>query len=601
MTDAPPTAEEPTTGRFEALTGLPPAHFGGESGDASLARSLLVVSGIRVVLVTLGLGLAAWQLKQAKVTDPRDIITWQYLVIGLAYGSGLIAVLALRLGRFVRAVAWAQTIADAAIVTAVVAMTGGADSVFTFTYVFVVLEGSVTLLRPGALVATTLGTALFGGVLLVQAVGLAPGLLPEVAARHLVFTFVVHTSGVGLVAMLAGGLAYKLRVAGRRLAEREEDLERLEELHAAILEALPAGLLTVDSLGQIRFGNEAAHTILRARPGELVGRRLDTLLPGVAAAHARFSPAESASGLPGAAKGRREETPVRLPDGATLRIGFSLAPLALEEGTSTIVVFQDLTEVARLQAAVDRAERLALVGKFAAGLAHEVRNPLASMCASIDVLEQTLEPPPATRRLMANVVREAARLDHLIRDFLALARPRKLSFTRVDLGGLVGGVLEMFENDELMQDVAVEAELEPGVTANADSDLVRQVVWNLVRNAAQAMYGQSEPRVLGVRVCEGDEGPAIEVEDTGRGLGEEQLRRAFDPFYTTKQEGSGLGLAICQSIIHAHGGGLELEGRPGRGARVRVQLSDSVPTMDVPLRDLTPHPELVEAAAAEPR
>jgi two-component system sensor histidine kinase PilS (NtrC family) len=542
--------------------------------------------------VTLGLLLVSWQLRQSRLESEVDLASWKYVVIGLAYGFGLVGIVALRKGRWLRQVAYGQVAADAAIVTAVVFMTGGAESVFAFTYVFVVLEASMTLLRPGAILAFGLATLFFLVVLLLQATRFVPEVLRPVADSHVLFAFLVHTSGVGLVAVLAGGLANNLRIAGRRLAEREEDLERLEALQGAILRALPAGLLYVDASGVIRFGNEAANGILRRGAGELVGQPLSRVLPGVAEAQSASGSGEH--GRRPAGLLRRRETTLVLPDGEPVRVGFSLAPLAEDASTSTIVVFQDLTEVARLEEAVGRAERLALVGKFAAGLAHEVRNPLASMCASIDVLEQTLDPPESMKRLMTNVVREASRLDHLIKDFLTLARPRKLTFARLELGALVEGVLGMFENDELARELSVEARVEKGVFANADPDLLRQVMWNLVRNAAEAMQGRGGG-ALSVDVREGRQGPVIEVADTGPGVDEERRRRVFDPFYTTKSEGSGLGLAICQSIVHAHGGEIELDSKPGQGTRVTVQLSRAVPTLDVTLDDYTPSPELIEA------
>lgn len=571
---------------FQALTGLPPARLAPTPDGPALARSLFWVATVRVVLVTAALAIAFWQFRSSPFKNVEEVAYWQYLVIAAAYGFGLLGILALRQGRALRPVAFAQTVADAGIVTTVVLMTGGAESVFAFTYVFVVLEGSVVLLRAGAMVAMAVSTLLFGTVLLLQLGQTLPDLLPPVVASNAIFAFFVHSTGVGLVAILASNLATKLRIAGRQLAEREEDLERLGELHAGILRALPAGLLTVGPDGIIRFGNESAHAILHLPPRALVGASLCEVLPEVGAVHQAYDVEQRGDGQVGRmGRTRRHEASVDLSDGAVIRVGFSFAPLSMPEGASTIVVFQDVTEVVRLEAAVERAERLALVGKFAAGLAHEVRNPLASMCASIDVLEASLDPPEGMRRLMENVVREAARLDNLIRDFLALARPRKLSFAKVDLGALVAGVLEVFENDRLMQGIEVALCVEGPVFATGDQDLLRQVLWNLVRNAAEAMQGASNGATLRIEVSTTSEGPTVAVIDTGPGLGEEELRRAFDPFYSTKREGSGLGLAISQSIVQAHGGELELTSRPGSGARVVIHLRESVPTLDVPLDD----------------
>ena len=552
-------------------------------GDHALARSLLWVAVFRVVVVTTGLGLAFWQVSSLDVGQPDDVQGWQYLIISIAYGLGILGVLALRTGRYLRAVAYGQVVADACIVTAVVAMTGGAESVFGFTYVFVVLEGSMVLLGTGGLVATGFSTLLFGTVLVLQLQRFLPSALPPVNESRALFSFFVHTMGVGMVGLLASSLASKLRIAGLRLAEREEDFERLSELHAAILRALPAGLVTVGPDGRVRYGNEAARGILRCGARELEGARLEEVLPYVA--QTLREEVDSGKLRPR----RRYECAHVLDNGEPLRLGYSLAPLHLPGDAGTVVTFQDLTEVVRLEEAVERAERLAVVGKFAAGLAHEVRNPLASMCASIDVLEQSLHPPENMRRLMRNVVREAERLDTLIKDFLTLARPRKLSFERVDVSLLVASVLEMYSNDGLMREVEVKTELEPGVEASIDPDLIRQVLWNLVRNAAEALSTiRNRPRRLYINTRLTPEGPLVSITDNGPGLNEYQQRRVFEPFFSTKKEGTGLGLALSQSIAHAHGGRIELISRPGEGTRVELRLSAHVPTLDLLLAEPTP-------------
>ena len=570
--------ESPSPSRFEALTGLTPARYAKEAGGPGLARALLLVAAVRVIAVTIGLALAF--LQHREFGDEREVAAqgWLYLLIGTAYGMGLVGTLALRQGRFLRAVAYGSVFVDAALVTSVVAMTGGVDSVFAFTYVLVILEGSVLLLRAGAWIAFLVSTVAFAAVLLAQVGEVFGGFMRPTQPTLAVFGFLVQTLGVGLVAFLASELTTKLRIAGRRLAEREEDLERLGELHATILSALPAGLLTVGPDGTIRYGNEASHSLLRLAPGTMVGRSLDALLPPVAetlAVEKRLAPQTRL----------RHETPIRLEDGTTVRLGYSFAGFEGPDGSSTIVVFQDVTEVVRLEDAVRRAERLALVGRFAAGLAHEVRNPLASMCASIEVLQQSLDPPPAMERLMGNVMREAQRLEHLIRDFLAFSRPRKLSFAPIDLSRIALEVVELFRNDPKAQGLRLVTDFEEDARTTADADLVRQVVWNLLVNAVDAMKGAG---TLTVQTRKNLGGAVLAVADEGPGFGAEQLRRAADPFFTTKRGGSGLGLAISQSIMYAHGGELDIENRPEGGALVRLRFDSGIPSVDLSLGDFTP-------------
>ncbi len=541
------------------------------SVEDRFAKSLLAVAFVRVLVVSAGLGLAFWQLDASAPDKAASVAVWQYVVIGVAYGTGLVVVLALKMRRYLPGAAFLQVVADTATVGVVVVLSGGAESVFVFMFVLVTLEASVTLLRPGAAVAIGLGTVVYGGILLAQGLGLS-AYLPPPSSQNLLPTFFVHTLGMGLVGLLASGLASKLHSTGRQLAEREEDLLRLGELQGAILAALPAGLLTVDESGRIQYGNASAHAILRIPPRGLVGRPVHDVLPGVSLSR----------------RMARQELAVVLGDGAMLRIGFSSAPLTDRENSGMVLVFQDLTEVARLEVAVQRAERLAVVGRFAAGLAHEVRNPLAAICASIDVLEQSIDPPEPMKRLMANVVREAARLDRLIQDFLALARPRTLCLERVDLSSVVRGVLEVFAHEGALEELAVESDIQPQVEAVIDSDLLRQVLWNLLRNAGEAMRGAEERR-LWVQLRLGPDGPEIEIRDTGIGLDEGVRRRVFEPFFSTKPSGSGLGLAISQSIVHAHGGSLDLEGL-SQGAAATIRLPRDAPSVRLTMQDPTPIP-----------
>ncbi|MEO1335733.1 MAG: ATP-binding protein, partial [Myxococcota bacterium] len=260
------------------------------------------------------------------------------------------------------------------------------------------------------------------------------------------------------------------------------------------------------------------------------------------------------------------------PDGSRIRLGFSFAPLAVDAGeSSAMVVFQDLTDIVRLKEAVERAERLATVGKFAAGLAHEVRNPLASMCASIDVLKESIDPPPAMKRLMNNVVREADRLNALITDFLAFARPRPLRAEPVELASMLRSIMSVFSHDQLLAHTSVQWQVTPGIRAMIDSDLIRQVIWNLVRNAAEAT-----PQGQITLICrkEGDK-PVVRIRDDGPGIPPEQLAKIFDPFYTTKEGGTGLGLAIAHSIIEAHGGELNVDSELGQGTEISLLLPEA--------------------------
>ena len=547
MTSPPPAPRADSTPPFGAT-------------EDQLFRTLLAVAAARVVVTTVALLVL---VVLARVNPPRairEIGSWQYVLIGVAYGSSLVYLAFLRRRLFMRALAWGQSVLDALIVSVLVFMTGGVESVFTFAYTFPIFGASTTLLRRGAVLAWVSALVMFGLVLVAQLTR-ASTLLPIVDSSSALFSYLTHTLGMAMVGLLSSTLSDKLRVTGDQLAQTESEFEELQALHAAILRSLPAGLMTIDSSGGVRYANEAALTILRSGLAKVVGRPLNEIVPTIGSywqAH-REDPHDRG----------RFEVAHRCPDGCRIRLGFSFAPLTMSpEGSSSMVVFQDLTDIVRLKEAVERAERLATVGKFAAGLAHEVRNPLASMCASIDVLKESLQPAEPMQRLMSNVVREADRLNTLITDFLAFARPRPLRAEPTDLGSLLKSIMNVFANDKLLANVEIEWRVTPHVKALVDGDLIRQVVWNLVRNAAEA--SPNGRLILTCRI-EADK-PVVRIRDDGPGIPSEQLAKIFDPFYTTKDGGSGLGLAIAHSIIEAHGGELNVDSEMGRGTEVSLHL-----------------------------
>ena len=531
-----------------------------DPSDELLFRTLLGVATARVLVITLALVIIGLLVQIRPPAEIRQLGLWQFALIGFAYGLSLVYLGFLRQRRFLEVLAWAQSVLDALIISVLVFMTGGVESVFTFAYTFPILGASTTLYRKGALVAWLSALVMFGLVLFLQLTRMSTQ-MPVVDTGSALFSYFTHTVGMAMVGLLSSALSDKLRRTGRQLAKTESDFEQLQALHAAILRSLPAGLMTADSAGRVTYANDAALTILRRPHREVIGADLPTIVPAI-------GPYWEAHLSEPSERGRFEVGHER-PDRSRIRLGFSFAPLTMSpDGSNAMVVFQDLTDIVRLKEAVERAERLATVGKFAAGLAHEVRNPLASMCASVDVMKDALNPPQPMQRLMTNVVREADRLNALITDFLAFARPRPLRAEPTDVGALVKSIMDVFGHDKLLEQVRIEWGTTSGVMAMIDGDLIRQVVWNLVRNAAEA-----SPRGRLTITCR-EEGrrPVVRIRDDGPGIPPEQLAKIFDPFYTTKESGSGLGLAIAHSIIEAHGGELNVDSEIGHGTEVSLHL-----------------------------
>jgi two-component system sensor histidine kinase PilS (NtrC family) len=252
-----------------------------------------------------------------------------------------------------------------------------------------------------------------------------------------------------------------------------------------------------------------------------------------------------------------------------------------------VVIFQDVTEVVGLEEELRRNARLAGVGQLAADIAHEIRNPLAAISGSIEVLrsEQPPEPKGEGGRLMEIVLREVDRLNALITDFLQYARPAPPKLEAIRVTELLGEVVEVFRVGAAPE-VGVEIETGGALQVEGDEAQLRQVVWNLLQNAAQAIEGEGSIRVAARSVpaaqaplrdgrsAQRDESLVVEiaVTDNGRGIDPEVAERVFDPFFTTKRGGTGLGLATVHRIVESHSGVVQLESRQGEGTTVRILL-----------------------------
>jgi two-component system sensor histidine kinase PilS (NtrC family) len=250
-------------------------------------------------------------------------------------------------------------------------------------------------------------------------------------------------------------------------------------------------------------------------------------------------------------------------------LGVTVSPLRDERDqvVGRVINFQDLTELRRLEQHARRAERLATVGQLAAGVAHEIRNPLASISGSIELLRQSPQASDDDRTLMTIVHREIQRLNLLIGDLLDYANPRPKQSIELDLAMLLDELLHVARADAAFAQVEVKLEVDRPLRINADPAKLRQVLWNLVRNAAEA--GGKTVRV------EARAGTTITISDDGSGMAKDVLARMFDPFFTTKPKGTGLGLAICYAIVAEHGGRIDTESEVGKGTKVVVTLPAS--------------------------
>jgi two-component system sensor histidine kinase PilS (NtrC family) len=336
-------------------------------------------------------------------------------------------------------------------------------------------------------------------------------------------------------------------------------------LHEDIVRSLSSGLVTVDRRDRVISANHAATEILGLPQSRLDGVVLGELFPGLERQLGEIGPL-----------GRLSRGELRLArEGSAAVIGISVSPLFNHQNQALgrVIHFQDLTEMRRMEESVKRGERLAAIGRLAAGVAHEIRNPLASISGSIELLGQIPQADEEGRALMQIITREIDRLDGLINELLEFASPRPLRPANIDLTAVVHDTLSVFHRDPSFANVEVKLSPQPAARSllvRADPEKMRQVLWNLLRNAAEAA------REGGGRVTVGLERKSasvlLSVGDDGPGIEPDLLERIFDPFFTTKTRGTGLGLATVQTIVNDHGGGIRVESQPGRGSSFTVEL-----------------------------
>ncbi|MBI2898033.1 MAG: PAS domain-containing protein [Deltaproteobacteria bacterium] len=522
--------------------------------------------GLRAVIVTILLGatvaLNSGSLRDLERATPRFLMA----VIAATYALTLVYAVAYRRAGQRPWFAGVQIGSDILAWTAVVYATGGTDSGFTFLYGVQITIAAILLGRRAALL-TAAGAAGAYALLVCLATFGAIAPLPDqlqrltgIGSPETAFSALLNVTSILLVANLSGYLAERLQRAGGALRAAERRTADLAARHEDIVRSLESGLVTVDTSAIVRSANPMALEILGRADVDVVGHPLGDVLPMLA---------NLGEGTV------RGEASYERADGAEIPLGFTVSPLIDSGGTEAghLVLFQDLSERQRLRREVEAAERFAALGRLAAGLAHEIRNPLGSISGSVEMLKESGALSTEDRKLAEIVLRETARLGGLVTDILLFARPRAPAPKTTAVGRLLREVVEMFRRGPSGERVQVRASIDDEIQARIDPDQIRQVAWNLLKNAAEASAAGGEVVIHSARARDGD--LTIEVTDKGRGIPEAIRARIFDPFFSSRPEGLGIGLALVNQIVQAHGGTIEIESAPGAGTTIRVIVPDA--------------------------
>jgi len=516
---------------------------------------------LRTLVVTAVLGLSLWILATAEEV-PRSAVWLQSAIIAATYATSIVFGVMLRRGYAPRAVARPMQAADIAVTSLLVYATGGAESPYVFLYALSIVGAGALSYRGGA-VAVTLASisSLIAVSLLAWTQAIALPALSQIHPWEQSGVEFGRTLGINFAALIGvGALSFifgdQLQRGAETLATTRKAAADLLTLHEDIVRSLSSGLITIAPDGVVLTANVAAADIL-GQPPALAGQPIDKLMPGLSA-------------LVATGYGELRRADLQLADDLT--VGVTVSPLrdVRNHVIGRVVNFLDLTELRRLEAQSRRSERLAMVGQLAAGVAHEIRNPLASISGSIELLRQGPAASDDDRTLMAIVHREIQRLNVLIGDLLDYANPRPAQPVDFDLGVMVEETLQVARGEQAFATVDMVMEVDRPLPVHADPAKLRQVLWNLLRNAADAA-GLGGKHVHVDARC-GADATTIVVSDDGPGIAADQLGRIFDPFFTTKSKGTGLGLATCHAIVAEHGGHIDVASEPGKGTRMVVSL-----------------------------
>ncbi len=548
--------------------------------DRTLRQRLAAHIAVRLVVATVLLG-------SALVVQLRDPGAWAinpfFFLIGVTYAVSLGFIGSLR---FVDRWPWLTDVhfaIDAVIISAAIMLSGGVESLFTILYMLPIVAAASVQFRRGGLQLAALSAILFIGLVLVQYLYATdnidvPFSLPEAdlpAVSVAQYTVALNTFGFFAVALLSGSLAERARKGEAQLEQATEEIADLQAFNQYVLDNLLSGLATADAHGRLVTFNRSAM---------MITGRSGALPLGEAAAEVLQLPESFAGTISqdlARVRSKRTDFQFHRADGQTIDLGVSVAALPLPDGTrGYLFTFQDVTDVKRFEQSARLQQRLAAVGEMAAGIAHEIRNPLASMSGSMQMLKHELPLSADQAQLMDIVLRESERLNETIKSFLAYARPQRFQVQQLDLRPLIQETAMLLRNSTEVEDRhTIDVRLpEQAILIDADEGQIRQIIWNLATNGLRAMTTGGTLTLSASEEQERDQRKSVlQIEDEGVGIAPDDVDAIFQPFRGSFGKGTGLGLAIVHRIVTDYGGQIDVRARPVRGTTFRVTFPAARP------------------------
>jgi two-component system sensor histidine kinase PilS (NtrC family) len=528
--------------------------------EQELGRNLLKLIVIRAVVFLLGLNLAGMlDILPARLGPYPFLLFFNLLAIGLTF----LHFLWWQSKRQRMLQLFFQIGADLILATILTSCTRGIESPFVSFYLLIIIYCTLTLGRNGGIYGAALSTILYAGTIIAIHLGWYGSDSPKMGTYLATFRISAHALGFWAIAYLGTYLHQRLQAIECELKEKIESLTQLQHLNEHIVSSIRSGLITTDLRGRIAVFNTAAKELTGRDSPEMLNKPVQQLIGET------FWESIIETDLLQNARALRHEQWINLPGGSRRYLGFSISPL-LDQNQQLlgyIISFQDLTEIIRLEEEVRLKDRMAAIGKMAAGIAHEIRNPLTAMRGSVEILMKHANLPEKDERLLNILIRESDRLNKFIEDFLNFARPRTYTKHWIDLVPVLRDSVILLRNSpEIREKYSVNLNIEvPAIRILGSADQLNQVFWNLAQNAVRAMPNGGE---LNISVRKTLEIAQVVFQDNGIGMSPEEKEQIFQPFQSGFSGGLGLGLSIIFQIMEDHRGKISFESEKAKGTKV---------------------------------
>ncbi len=528
----------------------------------------------RIAIITFILGVALFMQIKGDMLYSEIHLPHLYIVIVLTYILSVVYYFIQNSIDNKDIVVYIQAFLDVTLVTGLVYATGGIRSIYATFYPLIIIYTTVFLVRRGGLIIASASSIMYGLLLNLEYYEIVTPayivLTPEYqyTAGYVLTRITINIISFYIIAMLSSVLVEREKKTRSLLAEKETAFDQLDILHRSIIESVDAGIITVNRKGNIKSFNSAAELITGVKFSQVENRNIMDVLPD-------FSVNMKVLEETGPSQTRFEATFKK--EDEQIILTCSVSPLFDGEKNriGDIIIFQNITSIKQMEETVEKSRRMAFIGEMAAGLAHEMRNPLASISGSIQLLKKILPLTATDRRLMDIILRGKDQLENFMGDFLVLSRPSIGIREKFNVPDIIEDVLETIRlTPDWNEEIIIEKNLSPESTINANKKEIRQIIWNLLINAVHAMPEGGALRVATSRVNgkNGEQFLEISVTDNGCGIKTNDLSRIFEPFFTTKETGTGLGLAVVNKIVERYNGKITIESDEDKGTVCRVLL-----------------------------